>query len=272
MPDGEYGVYSFTIKDYVGVIGQADSYLETILLVNGTERLIERVLIWDTTNDVSAVLQKDNRYKLQIRDNLGNVHVFDYFLPIIGVTPDLVIDDIPFSDQVHYVGEYISVEALRPDPEHIRINYKDEREETISIFVEICLLNGTQIWNTTSTEQMIQFNWYDAVNTTHYLVNLVAQHELVDEVYYSTVLAGEYPDYDGFPDFGIFGAAGQYFIPVGLLIIILAIGDAGNAKVVTGLMVCIAYLLHGLKILPVPILAIHLSLLFTIAWWIQGKV
>lgn len=132
-------------------------------------------------------------------------------------------------------------------------------------------MNGTQVWNTTSTEQMVQFNWYDAVNTTHYLVNVVAQHELVDEILYSNALAGEFPDWDDPPDFSIFGVAGTYVLPIGIMLIILSVGDAGNAKTVTGLMVCVAYLLHFIQMLTVPILAIHLGMLVTVAWYLQGK-
>ena len=134
-------------------------------------------------------------------------------------------------------------------------------------------MSGTQVWNTTSTENIIQFNWYSAVNTTHYLVNLVAQHEIVDEVWYSTVLAGCPPDYDGPPSLEILGKAGKYIIPVGLLMLCLAFGDAGvSGKMATTLMVCMAYILHFMGWLPVPIMAIHLGMFITVAWWLQGRI
>ena len=272
-PDSEYSAYSFTVKDYTGVIGDADSYLEILLNVNGTERLIERDLIWDTSNPVGAILVKNNRYKLQIRDGQGGVHVFDYFLPTTGVTPILIIDDISFSDQVHYVGEYISVEASRPDYEHIIINYKDEIESTTSIFVEICLMNGIQIWNATSTENMVQFNWYGADNETDYLVNLRATGEDYGEAFYSKALLGEKTGIADPPDLdAVLGSGIRLMISIFIIYMGFIIFSAYTATIGVFSGLTITYVLNYTKFIPIPIpwTILHALMGLLIMWALAG--
>jgi len=65
-PNIDYSSYSFTIKDYSGKIGQQNSYLESLININTTERLVERKLIWDTENPTTLVFMDSQVYIIQI--------------------------------------------------------------------------------------------------------------------------------------------------------------------------------------------------------------
>ncbi|GAH21936.1 unnamed protein product, partial [marine sediment metagenome] len=79
---------------------------------------------------------------LQVRFEDNSTYRFGYFIPGAVGTPTLSIYSIAFSDQAHIATEHITVEAQRPSDEHIRVNYKDDLDDTEGVFVEVCLLNG----------------------------------------------------------------------------------------------------------------------------------
>jgi len=269
-PNIEYASYSFTIKDYSGKIGQQDSYLESLINVNTTERLVERKLIWDTENPTTLVLMDNFVYIIQITTEDDYVYRFDYFIPGVSLVQTLTIRDIDFTEQAHYVGEDISVEALRPIPTHIRINYKDDLELTEQVFVEICYLNGTQVWSDTSTNQIIQFNWYDAVNTTDYLVKLSSSHPYYGTIRYSKFLEGSKGGLEEPPDFEVFGKGFKYGIGVFLLFAAFSLFSKNSMLFGTFATISVAYLLRYAQFLPIPYIVLHASMALTILWGVSG--
>jgi len=269
-PNIDYSSYSFTIKDYSGKIGQQDSYLESLINVNTTERLVERKLIWDTENPTTLVLMDSQVYIIQITAEDNYVYRFDYFIPGVSLVQTLTIRDIDFTEQAHYVGEDISVEALRLTPTHIRINYKDNLELSNNVFVEICYLNGTQIWNNTSTNQIIQFNWYGAVNTTDYLVNLIAEHQFYIEIKYSKFLEGVSLEYDEPPDFSIFGQGFKNLFSIFLILGAVFLFSKATALIGIFVGIAISYALVILNFTDIPYTVIHACLALTILWGLAG--
>ena len=223
-PFDDYMAYSFSIHDYAGQIGSSDSYLEAYSVINNTERLIERNQIWDVLNPTILVLQKDRTYRIQIRCGTGAVYSFGYFIPTAGPPPTLIIDKILWEDTLHPVSEYISVEISRPAYTHIRVNYKDELEQTTSIFLEIRLRNGTQVWNYTSLAQMVQINWYGANNETEYVAFLSATHEVLGYITVSKTLLGETDPYAP-PDFSVIGVGPSL---LSVFIIVLVAGSVSR--------------------------------------------
>ncbi|MCK4266823.1 MAG: hypothetical protein KAX31_06045, partial [Thermoplasmata archaeon] len=235
------------------------------------ERLIERASIRDTLNPTSLLLQKDLTYRIQIRIVGGLVYDQGYFTPSVDTTPILVIEEVEWGDQIHYVGQYITIELSRPDPEHIQANYKDELENTISILLEICYPNGTQIWNTTSTEQMIQFNWYNAVNTTGYLAKITIQHGTFKEITYEAWFPGETEGFQDLPDFDIIGTGATKAIGILLIFSAFLLTSRLNAYLGIFLATAVAYIVRYIGLLPdLPYTVIHVVLTLTIMAWLAG--
>ncbi len=204
-PDATYSVYSFTIRDYTGQVGRAETYLESLRIVNGSERLIERQIIWDTANSIPLTLVQSQIYALQVRFADNSTYRFGYFIPGSEATPTLSIYEIAFSSQAHIPAEHILVEALRPSDTHIRVNYKDSLDDTDEVFVEVCLLNGTQIWNDTAAGDILQFNWYGADTDTDYMVQVNITHGFYGALTYTAWLEGAHDPYEDPPDLGLFG-------------------------------------------------------------------
>lgn len=209
-PDGNYAVYAFSIRDYSGSIGPSDSFLESIRVVNGTECLVERMLIWSTENPVSLRLTTSKLYILQIRKVDDSFHRFGYFVPGAETTTILNIYDIVFSSQAHIPAEHVTVEALRPSYEHVRVNYKDSLDDTEQVFVEVCLLNGTQVCNDTRYEAVTQFNFepptYLINNETDYMIQVSITHGFYGVLNYTSWLTGAQGSFWEVPDLNLFGS------------------------------------------------------------------
>ncbi len=252
-----------------------NSYLESYAVINGSEMLIERALIWDVANPTSLILQKYRIYRLQIRCGTDAVYSFPYFTPGVETPPLLIIREVEWGDQMHYVGENVTIEFARPSFTHIRINYKDELENTASIFVEVLLKNFTQVWNDTSTEQLLQFNWYGANSSQDYLVRLIAQHEDFGEIGSTGWLAGSQQSYEDPPDVGVLGDWPiQNILGVSILIFTFAAFSAGTKSNLFGTFatVAIGYVLVTLKFLPTPYYVLHGCLVLTLLWgWTGGN-
>ena len=272
-PEDDYSSYSFYIKDYSGSIGSGDTYLESLRVVNGTERVVERVLIWDTVNAVPLTLTIGQIYILQARLYDDSIYRFGYFTPGSDPTPTLTISGIPFSDQAHYVGEHISVEAARPNATHIQTAYENLLEDTTDLLIEICYMNGTQIWNDTTLNDDIIFNWYGADNETDYLVNFEAYSEFYGNISYSKALAGEKPDITDPPDLdAVLGQGVRLMISIFLIFMGFIIFSAYTAVlgVFSGLV--ITYILNFMAFIPIPIpwTILHALMGLLIMWALAG--
>jgi len=272
-PDDDYAAYSFYIKDYSGSVGSGDTYLESLRVVNGTERVVERVLIWDTVNAVPLTLTIGQIYILQARLYDGTIYRFGYFTPGSDPTPTLTISGIPFSDQAHYVGEHIAVEATRPNATHIQIAYENLLEDTTDLLVEICYMNGTQVWNDTTLNDDIIFNWYGADNETDYLVNFEAYSEFYGDISYSKALAGEKPDITEPPDLdAILGSGFRLMISIFIIYMGFIIFSAYTAELGVFSGIAITYVLNYIEFIPIPIpwYVLHALMGLLIMWALAG--
>lgn len=270
-PDDTYSSYSFNIRDYTGSIGSGDTFLEALRVVNGTERVIERVLIWDTVNSVPLTLTIGQIYVLQVRLPDDSTYRFGYFTPGSDPTPTLTIRGIDFGDQAHYVGKDVSIDLTRPNYTHIQVEYQDDLAQTTSVFVEICYLNTTQVWNDTSTADIVQFNWYNADSETDYLVNLIAEHEFYEMVTSSAWLEGEKPGLVAMPDLSVLGTGFRYGLSILILLFIFSSGSTETRGIITSGTVAMAYLLRYIGWFPAPYVALHLSAFIVVAWMLGGN-
>jgi len=205
IPDDTFAVYSFDIRDYTLSVETEGGYLEAWRIINGTDTLIERNEIKDTIDDVSLNLVTNRVYRIRIRLADGTVYDFGYFTPGIDTSRTLVIDDLEYDDYAHVYTRHITIEAYRLNATHLQANYEDTRGDTTSIYVEISVRGGAQVYNTTIAAATGQVNWYSAVDYVSYTVLVNATHPSYrNGVVYSRTFIGEetHPD---MPDFDIIG-------------------------------------------------------------------
>ena len=199
------------------------------------------------------------------------LYTFGAFVPGVESTPTLSIYDIDSSEQLHYIGEDITVEFSRPTYGSIQINYEDVAEKTTSIFVEVCNLNGTQVWNDTSTDTTKQFNWDGAGSSLDYLVNLVAQHPDVGEIYASTWLTGLKPDFDAPPDFdAMLGEGASTAFAVFMIFAAYLLFSRATALLGIFFATMMTYIMIYLEFLDMSYLPVHVTLGLVVMWGLGG--
>jgi len=202
-PDGDYAVYSFEVRDYTGAAEAL--YLESLRSVNGTKMMVERMKVYETINQVPLTLTQSRIYTLQARLPDGSVYRFGDFIPGVQETPVLAITEIGFSGQAQLPSRYVAVEAVRPDPGLVRVNYRDDLNQTTLVVVTVKLMNGTAVWSDSSAGPVLQFNWWGAVDGADYVVWVAVDHAGLGELSYSWALAGAAPGFQSPPDLGVFG-------------------------------------------------------------------
>ena len=270
VPETDFATYSFTIRDYTGQVGSGNSYLEALRIVNGNQELIERMIIWDTANMVPLSLVKNQIYSLRIRFKDDSTYSFGYFIPGVDWDPSFSIYDISFSAKAHMIGEAITVEATRPTDEHIQINYLDDMAVTEEVFVEICHLNGTQLWNETSTLSTFQMNWYDAVNITDYLVYVDIEHEVYGHADYGVALSGAWDPSDPINLDWLYPGLTE-ILAIGFIISSLLVFSTQSAQLGTGVAVIMAAFWDYLGWIEIPSFALGFAFVAVVIWYYVGR-
>ena len=254
-PHDTYSSYSFDITDYIGAIGFQDSYLEMYAVVNTTSFLVERYLIWDSesTSPLTAMLNKIYDLKIKLPNN--NVYSFGYWVPTTATPPTLTLSLLDPDDYYQPISGIVEIEATRPNATHIQIEYLDKMDLTLSVFVNITLRDETIVYNFTGGSPIEIFNWYDAVNTTEYVVNVRVSHSYYGEVTYSTILIGE-TDYDSPPSWSIIGIEDQW-VYLGLIVVVAGTVSRVNAAagLFAGACVASAFVYRNLVEIPYELLA-----------------
>jgi len=158
LPESTYALYEFEIKDYTGLIGKYDAFLEAHRMINGTRYLIERMKITDAINNVPLNLVAYRTYLIKVNFDDHTVYSFGFFIPGADPSPTLAIKDIGFSQQTQITHKYIQIESTRSGV-NVYTNYNDTLGQTNQVNYTITYLNGTIVYTDTSTSSNIQFNY-----------------------------------------------------------------------------------------------------------------
>ena len=249
-PNDTYSSYSFDITDYIGAIGFQDSYLELYSLVNSTTHLVERYLIWDSESESPLTAMLNKIYSLKIRLPSDSLYSFGYWVPTTATPPTLTLSMLHPDDYYQPISGIVEIQATRPNATHIQIEYFDKMDLTLSVFVNITLRNETMVYNVTGGSPIEIFNWYDAVNSTEYVVNVNASHSYYGPVTYSTTLIGE-TDYEPPPSWSIIGIEDQW-VYIGLIIVVAGTVSMANAAVGLFAGSCVAAAFVYLNLVEIP--------------------
>ena len=250
IPEDTFAAYTFDIRDYTLSVETEGGYLEAWRTINGTDTLIERNEIKDAIDDVSLNLVTNRVYRIRIRLADGTVYDFGYFTPGVDTERTLIIDDLEYDDYAHVFTKHITVEAYRLNATYLQANYEDTRGDTTSIYVEISIRNGAQVYNTTVAAATAQVNWYSGVDYVSYVVLVNATHPSYrNGVVYSRTFSGEetHPD---LPDFNIMGLTTRLFCTgIVLLVGVTVSGDKPEAGLFVATSVAAAFVYYGVEML-----------------------
>ncbi len=178
IPEDTYATYEAQVKDYIGRTGLGDTYLEAYRTINGTEDLVERMILHSTENTVPITLVVGELYHLQIL--WGDLTRYDWGYYIAGTDPAplLYVKDITFSERVQLAYQYLRVEATRPTNTTITVNYEDTLGETSWVNITISERGGVSPVHTdTDTLSTKTFNWAGANASLDYVVYIEFRHD-----------------------------------------------------------------------------------------------
>jgi len=222
-PDGAANAYSFEFRDYGARIGDSNTYLEAVRVINGSETVIERNIIYNSESPTVLNLVTGKNYIIRVLFDDGQYYTFGYYTPDGSTAPPTInIYGVDFDQQFQPRASWINIEHARPNSTHIKVVYNDTLADydTLNLTVYYMLRNGTHIGqNSSAGVENHAFNWYNADNITHYLVTLQVTHEYYGVFNVTQLLAGEY-DYQTPPSWAFIGI-GLELISV---FIILAVG------------------------------------------------
>lgn len=243
-PDGDYSVYPFYVKDYCGYLGVGDCFLESLRIVDGVERLIERVKIQDSITSVPLILTHYKIYILQVRTSY-DIYRFGYYTPEVDSTWTLRLKGISFSQNIAMSSKDVIMEGTRPNATYIKGTFLDEKDETTFVKFEVWYRsNYTVAYIDNSTSNPVQFNWYGANNETDYIAHLEITHPRLPNLERNFPLTGVQSSFSSAPNLGIIGTWGPldsaFIFPVIILLIVGSLTDERNAEVGAFIMWCIA--------------------------------
>ena len=241
LPEDDYGIYSFDIKDYSQKVGTQNSWLEVHRFISGSDELIERHLIQNVLTDVPAFLVIDQAYLLRAILSDDSVQSFGFFVAGMETEPILIIQLVTFSDQVQNSQAYVMFEATRSeDGETIQGEFENVGNNTSYLIFQVRLLDDTLIYDDdlVDTNEAL-FQWTLADNETDYYVwmRCVTPPTYVSNVTYVKALPRVPQALEGWNMSTISSSSRSDFIP--FCILLGAASLAGAAYLVPGLIITV---------------------------------
>lgn len=181
-PSQPYYTYYFTVIDFVGI---TNGYLETLLNINGTDRIVERWRL-DVLNDIPFTLSWGVAYKVRIVCDQGT---YLYGIFVAGATNSftLTVTRNMFPLEATHIGN-ITISVNRTVANTIQINYTDVADQTAWVYVAIYELRGSVIvYTTNNTGNNQQITWSNADNKTDYRAHVVISHAVRGSLSWSYV-------------------------------------------------------------------------------------
>lgn len=188
-PEEPYYTYYFSVSDLVGL---TDAYLETLINVNGTDRVVERWNLDIVKSDIPVSWAWGSAYKVRIVADEGT-HEFGMFMAEATESFQLVVTHEMFPETETHIGE-ISIYLSRPTYDHIQVSYTDGDNQTTWLYIAIYEeLQSTELasHNETSTPCNYTYDWYDAGRYQHYRVEVSISHAERGSLSWSYTLEGE---------------------------------------------------------------------------------
>jgi len=169
-PSEPYYTYYFTIVDLVGV---TNGYLESILNINGTDRIVERWRL-DVMNNIPFVMSWGRAYTIRLTCDQGT-YVWGMFVASAETSQTLTITPAMFPTT--YPGLNVTANALRKNATWIQVNYTDNEALTSWVQITIQYKSGFS-WSTAYTQNNTgnthQLDWYSADEDVDYLAKVTA--------------------------------------------------------------------------------------------------
>ena len=260
-PYDTVSLYTFTIQDYAGIIGN-NTYFQVDSFINNAygTMTITRV---KATGQVTVPLQVGRSYLLRL---VGDGWTYDFKLFIASsLTSETLTTKPVFEDRVKLAYKYILADASR-DNSSITVKYQDNLKSTLWVYLKIRLTNGTVVYASNVTGlNLVQWVYpLSDNNTLGYWVELTINHASLGSLSYTKALpptAGRTSPWDLSP-LGSFPIPANQVFGVFIVLVFAGLFSTLNAEygiVLVCMVAGILYLLGWLNI-SAAILAFAMSL------------
>lgn len=188
-PTEPYNTYYFSVVDFVGL---TNAYLESLIHVNATYRVVERWSLDVILNDIPFTFSWAQIYRIRIVSDQGT-HDFGDYVAEATANFQLVVSSDLFPATVTDIGD-ITITAARPTYEHIQVTYLDVANQTTQVIFVVYEEEETTALDThteTNSPSSYTYNWYYAGQYQHYRVNVTITHDERGTLTFTYTLAGE---------------------------------------------------------------------------------
>lgn len=163
----------FFVVDYIGI---SDAYLESMININGAERVIERWRIDKTTGLVPFTMTFGATYTMRLVCNKGTYVFGSWTAQSSGTEKDYVIDSTVFPTAVPD-SSGIAVYATRKNVTWIQAYFNDTLADTYWVEINITLY-GESIadYSLNTTSYPVTVNWMEAGSEEDYFAVVTINH------------------------------------------------------------------------------------------------
>ena len=203
-PDELFATYYFTIVDFIGI---EHGYLESILNVNGTDRIIERQKV-DVSNEIPFILSWGSSYKFRLVCDSGS-YIWESIIAAVDTSIVLTVSTLTFPADPTTIYN-ITLSAERTDGMTITALYSDAEELTNWVYIEIYEYGTTEaIYSTNNTGNEQSITWDEALPNSDYIVYFEIDHIDYGSLYWSFSCFSEITGYNPWSDFEVLGDWGS---------------------------------------------------------------
>lgn len=242
-PDDIYTTYYITFVDIVGV---SNGYLESILNINGTDRIIERQRV-DVLNEIPFMLSWGTSYKFRLVCDEGT-YIWQSVIAGSDTTFTLSVTNLAFPTETISIGD-ITLSATRTEDISIQALYEDDAELTEWVYISFTEREETTpAYYTNNTGNTHDITWSDALPNKSYMVYFEIIHEEQGTLTYSIVVPTIY-DEDNPWDFSWMGDWGAIdstqLVAMGIILAVFggfSIGSVGAG--IISMLVTAGYLIY----------------------------
>ena len=172
LPEDTFTSYGFTLKDFTGEASSGDMYFETLRVVGGVERVIERMPVEQTINLITTTMVTNRNYVIQLTVG-STVYRYTFFSSSVDTTPTIVLNTISFDRTIQLSSKYVFADADRPTTTSLRVNYTNSRLDTNSVQVRIREMDGTLVNSTNFVVDTFTYTFSPVDNETSYYFDLI---------------------------------------------------------------------------------------------------
>lgn len=185
VPTSPYYTYSFTVINYLGV---EHGFLESLININGTNRVVERWSIDVLNTALPFTLSWGQAYSLALVCDSG-VYYYPDFVAGATTTATFTVTTEMFPPIPSDLRD-ITVTAQRVNVTWIQSVYTDAASQTNWIYMAVSELgNATAIASTNVTASTLTWNWYGGDVDTNYYVRIIADHQVRGQLTWVRVVA-----------------------------------------------------------------------------------